>query len=637
MKRFIFLLACINLQATTLKEDVADSLKTNPVIKERLRNFRATKQDVNIATSEYLPSIDLRTVVSYNKAGDDNTAVLHHDVKDTNYELYQATLTLTQNIFNGFSTKYKVKYQETRVLAAAYNYIEKANDISFKMANAYINVLETYEQVKISRENVKITEAIYKKVKNLYESGLTTDSEVKKIQSSLSLAYSNLTVEKNNALDAQYNYRRILGRMPNISEMEKPTLDVEIPDSIEKTALFAVNNNPSLLVSKYNIDGAYALKKQREGSFYPKIDFELSKTYKDTFSATNGFDSPDDRFKASVILTYNLYKGGADKAESQKNISKINQEVEIKRDLKRQVIEGLDLSWSAYDMIGKQLVDLREYATYSEKTLELYREEYDLGRRSLLDLLSSQNDVINAKSQIVSAEYKRLFAKYRILDAMGILVKSLAGDNDILKSNVELDENSKEVLDSIEINKDRDEDKLIDDNDLCANSLTDSNIEFSGCVDTKKSVVDLDYSDYDNDGVKDSIDKCPKTPKNYKVDEFGCTSVVNLSINFSSNSSEVPQKDLEKLSDFSEFLKENKALKFEIIGHTSKTKVSNRDYNLKLSKNRALAIKKLLVIYGIDEKRLIAIGKGFDEPIADNSTKDGRYKNRRIEMKLIED
>ena len=64
----------------------------------------------------------------------------------------------------------------------------------------------------------------------------------------------------------------------------------------------------------------------------------------------------------------------------------------------------------------------KKYEKFSNKTLELYSREYDLGRRSLLDLLSAQNDLIGANSQIINANYNILFAKYRILDAMGILV-----------------------------------------------------------------------------------------------------------------------------------------------------------------------------------------------------------------------
>ncbi|MFY4754504.1 TolC family protein, partial [Aliarcobacter butzleri] len=77
-----------------------------------------------------------------------------------------------------------------------------------------------------------------------------------------------------------------------------------------------------------------------------------------------------------------------------------NKEVELQRNLKRQTIESLELSWSAYEMLGKQLVELYKYYQYSEDTLESYSSEYEMGRRSLLDLISAQNDLVNSNNQI---------------------------------------------------------------------------------------------------------------------------------------------------------------------------------------------------------------------------------------------
>lgn len=143
--------------------------------------------------------------------------------------------------------------------------------------------------------------------------------------------------------------------------------------------------------------------------------WSLVKKYNDSFPNDNGFDSPDDRFQARIVLSYNFYQGGSDIALAQKNISKINQEIEIKRDIKRKVVEKLDLAWTFYKMTQEQLKDLKEYSEFSKQTMELYKEEYDLGRRTLLDLLTSQNDVINSKEQIIKAEYDLLFSKFRIL------------------------------------------------------------------------------------------------------------------------------------------------------------------------------------------------------------------------------
>ncbi len=100
----------------TLKESVIEVLNTNPVVQERLKNYRATQQDLNIAESEYYPTIDLRATAGTNSAGN-----LYDHVQNVNYTNYETSLQLTQNLFDGFGTMYKVDYQQARILAAAYN------------------------------------------------------------------------------------------------------------------------------------------------------------------------------------------------------------------------------------------------------------------------------------------------------------------------------------------------------------------------------------------------------------------------------------------------------------------------------------------------------------------------------------
>jgi len=692
----------VNASANTLQQSIVEALNTNPVIQEKLKNFRATQQDLHIAESEYYPQLDLSASAGRTAAGNiktNGTSDFDHAVNDVTYNSYESSLTFTQNLFDGFGTMHKVDYEEARILAAAYKYLEVSNETARQMTEVYLEVLRTRELVGTASENVSINETIFNNVKDLFESGLTTDSEVKKIQSTLSLARSNLTVQKNNARDAEFKYRRILGRFPDIDSMEKPILDVKMPQSREKAALFAVNNNPSILVSKYNIQGAQALWKQRKKDYYPKLDLEISQSFNDHDEIGNGFDSPDDRFKARLVLSYNLFRGGADEATIQQHISKVHQEIEIQRDLKRQTIEDLDLSWSAYYMVEDQVKDLREYSEFSEKTLELYKEEYDLGRRSLLDLLSAQNDVINSRSQIIVAEYSQLSAQYRVLDAMGLLVVAVNGSADEFSSKVNLftDDNAHEILDLLPVERDVDRDEISDNIDLCDNSLLQNNIMPYGC---KKRTLIIDN---DRDGVADEDDLCPTTPRGDKVDKTGCTIVQDLDhdhdgiLNENDDCPTTPigdEVDIRGCTIVNEVILDNDndgvintndacpstprgykvdtrgcavsmtlhinfAVDSSYLPSTAAQKIDrftsflqeNPHYNIKivgytsdlgdfdyndwLSKRRAKRIRLALEKNGIAPSRMASEGLGERNPVADNGTEEGRSLNRRVEVELI--
>lgn len=444
----IFCFSASHVQAVTVEEGIRQVLSTHPVVQERLKNYRATVQDLKISNSGYLPKLDLVSSAGRARTKSRVTAFNSED-----YNFYENSLILTQNIFSGFSTENQVDFQQQRILAAANNYIEKSNDVALGLANAYIQVLLNNELLGNAKENIDNNQQIFEKVQVLYENGQTTVSEVEKIQSSLALAQSNFVVQENNLMDARFNLQRILGYLPQVKSLSKPSFDAKLPATLKQAVNIAIQHNPSILTSNHNVNAAQLLHKERKHSYYPQVDFQLSHNLNDN-SNTYGdlYGGKVNETRAGITLTWNLFTGGADKAKVQQQVSAINQEYQIRHDLRRQVVEGLELSWSAYTMVDKQLSLLIKYRDYSRSTLGHYEEEYDFGRRTLLDLLAAQNDFIAAKNEIITAQYNRLFAKYRIHDAMGTMLVSVLGDDDSYLKKVGLDKaqtNAENNLDSL--------------------------------------------------------------------------------------------------------------------------------------------------------------------------------------------
>ena len=615
----LLLFVPINAAALTLEEAVTEAINTHPVVQERLKNFRATQQDLNIADSGYLPKLDLISGVGYKKNG-----LLSDHVADDSTDVYRNSLVLTQNLFRGFATQHLVEYEKSRVLAAAYHYIETANDIALQMVGAYLNLLKQQDQLVNNQEHVDHNVEIYQKVYELYVSGHAARSEIDKIQATLSLSRSNLTVQRNNLIDAENKFRRILGRKAGSGNLLPPLIQFRLPANHEQAAQFAINNNPSIQVSNKNIQAAQALRKKDRSRYLPEVDVELSQNYNRDYGSSVGYE---DRFQAMLTLRYNFYNGGADRARIQKNVSQINQEIDVRRGLRRELIEQLDFSWSAHVMLTNQLDDLYKYQSFSQSTMDLYAIEYKLGKRSLLDLLAAQNDFFNAQTQIINARSDQLAAKYRILDAMGIMVSTILDGEQDYYSQVNLQEDndkSQWLLDKLPVQLDVDNDHIPDNQDICDNSLPGNNIMPYGCI--------RQNDDSDADGVADDVDLCPHTPMGFEVDRYGCASRVKLSINFLPFSATLDDNSNRVIERLAKSLKDNPNYNAIITGHTDN--VGTLDENLQLSQLRADAVKQKLISYGVAEVRLHAVGKGENQPLTDNATEAGRKANRRIVIEL---
>lgn len=144
--------------------------------------------------------------------------------------------------------------------------------------------------------------------------------------------------------------------------------------------------------------------------------------------------------------------------------------------------------------------------------------------------------------------------------------------------------------------------------------------------------------DDDQDGVLNSVDQCPGTPLNVVVDANGCPQKLDvndalrmeLRVFFDNDKTVIKDQYKPEIQKVAEKMNEYPNSTASIEGHASKTGPSAR-YNQRLSEARANAVKSMLVNqFGVAPQRISTVGYGYDRPIADNNTAEGRAMNRRV-------
>ena len=184
---------------------------------------------------------------------------------------------------------------------------------------------------------------------------------------------------------------------------------------------------------------------------------------------------------------------------------------------------------------------------------------------------------------------------------------------------------------------DSDGDGVFDGIDQCPDTPAGTTVDATGCP-----IIERDS---DGDGVPDSRDRCPNTASGQEVDEVGCPilfvveqgvvqALVLRGVNFQVNRSALTAASYSILDVVASSLLAHPEVRVEIAGHTDIT--GSHSYNMRLSQQRAQAVKAYLARRGVEPSRMVAVGYGPDQPIADNSTDAGRSQNRRVELRLLE-
>lgn len=142
-------------------------------------------------------------------------------------------------------------------------------------------------------------------------------------------------------------------------------------------------------------------------------------------------------------------------------------------------------------------------------------------------------------------------------------------------------------------------------------------------------------ADKDGDGVYDENDRCPSTEVGKQVDQRGCPAILLTmhGINFNTDSSKILPDSESLLAQARAALEDSVGVSVIIEGHTDNT--AGYSYNQLLSERRAKVVLEYLVAHGIEKERLVSVGKGESSPVASNSSKQGRYQNRRVELHTV--
>ncbi len=465
------MLVGLQSHALSLSDYVNDVINTHPRVREQVHIFRQVMQDEIVAKSSWRPSVDL--LASASRVNDDST------LTSSDYTSDSIELSITQNLFNGFDTRYRVKQADARVHSALYELYDTADNIALDAIQAYLEALKQYRLLELAEENVVSHQETLSKIRRRSRSGAGRRSQLEQTEGRVARANAGLIAQQNNMQDALTRIHEILGRYVNINQLSKPELlnrsGLELDLLIDEALL----RHPALKVAAYNIKAARYDQHRSKSSNYPKVDIKLAK---EVGNDINGVVGETDKTSLVLNIAYNFYRGGADQAEQRRKTSFIHEEQQLSARIRRQVINALRLSWVADQSLEKQLNFLGLHVEQSKKTMASYREEFFIGQRDLIDLLDAKNELNSAQNRYAEAYYDYLAARYRVYEGKGSLFESLNLQAKIEDNNFILSDIQAKGEDALPLELDRDKDLETDKTDHCDNSLVDVNINEYGCL-----------------------------------------------------------------------------------------------------------------------------------------------------------
>lgn len=417
-------------QAGQLEEVVSGAVLSNPEVKWVVNARNAVFEEERQARGGFYPKIDFAAGIGYEWTSN-NTTRNSPSGDDVELTRKETSLSLRQMLFDGFLTDSEVERHAARLESRNHRVREVAEEIALEVTRQYLEVLKRQELLNQANETLYNHVRIYDQIKRRSESGIGALSAIQQAEGRLALAEVNVLTAENNLEDAKVNYQRVVGELPP-AQLEKPLFDLaSLPENSDEAVSRALKSHPTLKLAQADIDAATAQYESARSLMYPKLHFEVDRTWN---SDIDGVEGDNEDLTAMLRLRYNLYNGGSDKARIRQTQHQINEASEIRNNAHRQAVQGIELSWNAYEILTRQIKHLEQHVLSSTSTRDAYQKQFNIGQRSLLDLLDTESEVFSSKNAFIAAKYDHLLSQYRLLNGMGEMLDRLSVDVEPLAS-----------------------------------------------------------------------------------------------------------------------------------------------------------------------------------------------------------
>jgi adhesin transport system outer membrane protein len=405
-----------SLMAQSLNDMVQHTLNTNPEVLEDVNLKLAAQQQVEQAKAGYYPIADLNLGIGRERSHSSST-----NFKTESLTRKELGLTASQMIYDGFSTKHSVDSAESFAQAATHKIADTSERIGFSAVQSYLNVLRNDELISVSDDNLLAHEKVADQIGLRTQSGVGRKSDSDQAIARVSLAQSNFYAAQGNHVDAKTSFLRVIGLQPAELEAQEGCCD-KVPSTLQEALVIAMEKHPSLQEAVANYEAAMAQTGIAESAFRPKVHFELEANSDDD---TDGRRGSDKELLAMFRLRHNLANGGYDSARIAETEHLTEQQKQLVLKTQREVEADVRLAWNALKRANSRLPHLKTHAESAAKTHEAYQQQFNLGQRTLLDLLDQENERFTAKTDYIHGFYDEKIACYRVLASMGVLVETM--------------------------------------------------------------------------------------------------------------------------------------------------------------------------------------------------------------------
>jgi len=405
--------------AIELRDAVQTALNSNPEIRQAVANTQATREERMQAQGQLRPRLDARIAAGIRELR--NPTRRRIGIGDEVLKPVEAELVLDQLIADAGGRAAEIRRQAARTDAAAARVEERSEFVALNVSRAYIDYLLQQRLVAIAEDNVTFHQRLAGDLREGVARGSISIADQQQAEERLQAARARVVEAREDLESASIEFQRLVG-MPVDSVSMPPDLSQCMPGTLADSEELARQNNPRVQEAISDLAAQRELVTAARSELGPRINLEGRARVGNDI---DGFEGNTRDLQGNLVMRWNLTNGGINEAnvrEQQRRADEVHGRL---FEVTRQAEEDARTAWSRLQNQTRLVSELETQGKVTDDLLLSYREQFNVGRRSLLDVLDAQNTRYNVQQQVETARMSRLYAQYRVLAASNRLVECL--------------------------------------------------------------------------------------------------------------------------------------------------------------------------------------------------------------------
>jgi adhesin transport system outer membrane protein len=395
----------------TLKDAAQRAVLTNPEVLSRWHTIKAAEGERDSARGALLPRVDLTAA-----AGPERRSDLGRNSRTS------GSLSISQLLYDGFASRNELLRLDHTSKVRLFEFFETSEAIALEATRAYFDVVRYRELVRLAEDNFVEHRAVYSQTERRVNAKVARAVDLEQVSGRLALAEANLLTETANLHDTTARFQRLVGRLPTQEMPIPPHLARDIPGDPVTAITAAQQRNGSLLAAIENVRASQAALASRGGANTPRLDARVRREQGTNNLAALGSSNST---AAELVLSWNLFNGFGDRARERQFAEQVNVAKDLRDKTCRDIRQTLIIAYNDINKLKEQLEYLVVHETAVGKALTAYRLQFDIGQRTLLDLLDTENELFQARRAVVNARHDLSIAYARTQAGLGTLLRAL--------------------------------------------------------------------------------------------------------------------------------------------------------------------------------------------------------------------